>query len=377
MRFHVLGIPHTISDPEWSACAFTTKAMKFCKMMSSEHTVFHYGHELSKVICTEHVTVVDQEIFNEVYGSHDWKHKLFKYDLNDKCYTTFYDNAIKEISKRFQPYDFVLLFWGWGHKKIADGLRDLKLAKIIFVEPGIGYPLGGIDVLNHHVYESYSIMNRHLGWLEKAGKNSAPKCYDVVIPNYFDPNEFEIDTPGDYFVYIGRIVHEKGVYIAIDITKRCGEKLIVAGQGSLDKEYDHVQHIGYVNVEARKKLLKNAKGLFCPSFYNEPFGGIAVEAMMSGVPVITTDWGAFPETVQHGVTGYRCRNMDHFNWAVKNIDKIDRNKCRQWAIDNYSINRIKLMYEEYFSMLIDLYEGGGFYHVSNDRENLDWLIRYT
>ena len=94
---------------------------------------------------------------------------------------------------------------------------------------------------------------------------------------------------------------------------------------------------------------------------------------MSGTPVITTDWGAFPETVIHGVTGYRCRTMDHFLWAVKNIDTIKPKTCREWAIKNYSMERITGMYEEFFHMCKDVHEGKGFYEIHEDRKDLNWL----
>ena len=186
----------------------------------------------------------------------------------------------------------------------------------------------------------------------------------------------------DYFLYIGRIVKRKGVELAAQVTERMGKKLIVAGQGKItdpnegiDLNLPHVEFAGFADVNKRKELMSKAKGVFVPTYYVEPFGGVSIEAMLSGTPVITTDWGVFSETVLQGVTGYRCRTFDHFCWAVENIDKCSPRACHEWAKTNYSMERVSLMYQEYFEMLYDLWDGG-WYTLHPDRKNLDWARRW-
>ena len=89
--------------------------------------------------------------------------------------------------------------------------------------------------------------------------------YEVVIPNYFDPEDFEYcEDKDDYFLFMGRVYEGKGIHIAIETTKLIGAKLIVAGQNSLKScGYDpvppHVTEFGYAGIEDRKKLMSKAK----------------------------------------------------------------------------------------------------------------------
>jgi len=372
MRFHILGLPHTVTSKEYNACAYTQKVWKFGKMMKARgHEIIHYGHEDSDLICDEHVTVLTGDDWRKAYGDYDWRKNFFKYDTNDHAYQTFYANAIKEVGKRKQKNDFILPFWGSGVRPICDAHSDL-----IVVEPGIGY--AGGHWARWKIFESYAIYHAYYG-LHGVGQ-CKQDWYEVVIPNYFDLEDFEFapHEKEDYFLYMGRVYEGKGTHIAIEVAREAGVKLKIAGQNNLasmgfNETPSHVEFIGYADIPTRKRLMSRAKAAFAPSMYVEPFGGVQIEMLLSGTPTITTDWGSFAENNIHGVTGYRCRTFDQFVWAAHNINQIDPYDCRRFSEKNFSLERVSEIYEEYFQMILDVYSGRGWYQRHPERKNLDWL----
>lgn len=391
-RFHLLGLPHIPTNKtDALACAYTQKVIKMAKMLESlGHTVFFYGVETSDVECDEFIQVSTMDVIRRTYGGYDWKKECFRHSIGDEAYQTFNKNAIEEIRKRMSPTDYLLIPWG-GDRPVYDELAtsdpkdDSKL--FMAIEMGIGYE----GTFSHlRVFESYAWLHHVIGI--QAGLDGHGDCngegYDVVIPNYFDKGDFEFcDDKDDYFFFLGRVISRKGVLIAKHVCETIGAKLLVAGQDGKEaingvqimdilKASPNVEYVGFADLEKRKQLLKKAKALFVPTVYIGPFEGVSIEAGFSGTPVITTDFGAFTENIIHGVTGYRCRTIDHFVWAAKNIGNIRPRDCYEFATRNFSLERVRLMYEEYFNMLMDFKTGQGWYELHNNRKELDWLNRY-
>jgi glycosyltransferase involved in cell wall biosynthesis len=373
-RFHLLGLAHLPARWEISTCAYTQKVLKLSRILGAlGHHVTFYGGEDSEVQADEFVQVVSASDRRQCYGDYDWRSEFFRHDGQDAAHQTFNVNAIRAIRERRQPGDFLLCTMGTYQRPIAD--VDYG-AHLWVVEPGIGYE--GIFA-PFRAFESYAWMHYMYG---RTGQLDGG-WYDAVIPNYFDPADFPVvERKSDYALYLGRLIQRKGVEIAAQVTRAAGLRLIVAGQGrlvnaaeALDLQQTHVEFVGSVGPRDRAALLGDAQMLFAPTYYVEPFGGVAVEAQMCGTPVITTDWGAFSETVLHGVTGYRCRTFDEFVWAARNVHRLRPADCRYWALANYSMERIQSMFHEFFSRIADL-ERQGWYELHSERTDLNWLRKY-
>lgn len=372
LRFHLLGLAHLVAHKTNSACAYTQKVVKLASMLKSYgHHVFFYGIEGSEVQCDELIPVSDPDILTQTYGKYDRSKEFYKHDPNDLAHQTFNQNAIRAIEKRKNPYDLLLCPMGNYQRPIADAV------KLLTIESGIGYT--GVFAA-FRVFESYAWMHYVYGLL----KLDDGAWYDAVIPNYFDPADFPFqEQKEDYLIYLGRIISRKGVQVASDVAKATGNQLYIVGQGSLDNPAErlalsaekHIVYLPAVGPEERATLLGKAKAVLMPTYYLEPFGGVNVEAQLCGTPVITSDWGAFPETVLHGVTGFRCRVFEEFCWAVNHIHQLKPANCRAWAVKNYSMDRIGRMYEAYFQRVNRL-KGKGWYESNDSRRELEWLNRY-
>lgn len=385
MKIFVLGNPYTKTSPEYLHEGFTTKVWNFCKMFAYiGHEVIHLGVEGSCPDCSDNIPIVSSEVFEKYIGFDGHKppvHALTeaekaKQEKERAVYTDIYVTNIRKIllDRCNTPYSSVVcVTWGgiqWG------GIQWGAVSKIeqFVVEAGIGYyPL---QKTRFRVFESNAWAHLIYG---KEGSTAGGYWDEAVIPNVTDPNRFTFNKDKqDFFLLMGRMNEDKGIKIAADISAKLGKTLILAGTPGVASEEaakrKHVKFMPNVSEDKRKELMSNAKALFAPTWYPEPFGQVVIEAQVSGTPVICTDWGAFPELVLHGVTGYRCRTMDQFYRAATNIDKIDTQKCRDWAVNNFSLEVVAPLWGSYFDTLANLNKKDGWYSYSG-KTDTGWLSR--
>ena len=169
--------------------------------------------------------------------------------------------------------------------------------------------------------------------------------------------------PGDKLVHYGRIHNDKGTHLAIEVAKKSGMDLIIAGIIQDQDYFDNlvkphvngssIRFIGPVNPEQRDALLKEAYVVLHLNTIPERFGLVMAESMAAGVPVIAMDLGSCREVIADKQTGYLVNNVDEAVEAVAKIDLIDRKKCRQRVEENFTIDKMvagyEKVYEEIFS----------------------------
>jgi glycosyltransferase involved in cell wall biosynthesis len=356
MRFHVVSLPHTNTTEAFSACAYTAKVRNFCRMMKMKgHEVFLYAGAENDAPCDEHICCIFEAARSAAVGNGHYVEASFDYSLPH--WRRFNDRAAKAIRARALPRDFVCVIAGLAHKQIADALPDLMT-----VEFGIGY---GGTFSAYRIWESYAWMHLCYG-AQRANDPTGVDgiWFDAVIPGYFDADKFEFSAEkDDYCLFVGRLTERKGFQIAAEVCQRLGKRLIIAGQGTPPA---YGEYVGVIGPQERSRLMSRARALFVPTIYVEPFGNVAVEAQACGTPVISTDWGAMTETVEHGKTGFRCRTFAEFTAAVTDVAKLDPDYIRRRAIENYSLPVIAEKYDAHFRRLQSLY-GEGWYARETER----------
>jgi glycosyltransferase involved in cell wall biosynthesis len=195
----------------------------------------------------------------------------------------------------------------------------------------------------------------------------------------------------DYLFSIGRITQDKGPDIAIEVARKTGSRLILAGnvqnkendrkffkklKHSIDLVADVAQpftgndyyqdvmkpildsdkqiiYIGEVGSAQKKLWYQHAKATLFPIQWGEPFGLVLIESMACGTPVLAFHKGSVPEIVVHGKTGFVVDSIDHMTEAVKAIHLIDPGDCRQHVKDNFSIASMAGKYSELYQWIVD------------------------
>ncbi|MFH2018528.1 MAG: glycosyltransferase family 4 protein [bacterium] len=195
------------------------------------------------------------------------------------------------------------------------------------------------------VYEKYN-KNSHYISISNSDRNSRLE-YLATVYNGIETEQFNFcPTPGEYLLFFGRIHPDKGTAEAIEISKRSGRPLLIAGiiqdqkyfAEKIEPHLDNrqVTYLGPVGYDRRSELLGQAYALLHPINFAEPFGLSVVEAMCCGTPVIAFKRGAMSELIVHGKTGYLVQDVSEALDVLNQVKQLDRKDCREQVLKKFS-----------------------------------------
>ncbi len=184
--------------------------------------------------------------------------------------------------------------------------------------------------------------------------------YVATVYNGIDLSNLTFrEKPGDKLVFLGRIHPDKGTHLAIDVAKKSGTDLVIAGIIQDPDYFDRyvkphvdgssIQYIGPVDPIQRNALLAQASAVLHLNTIPERFGLVMAESMAAGVPVIAMDLGSCREVIKDRETGFLVSNVEEALQAVRNIPRIDRRKCRRRVEENFTIDCMAARYEEVYA----------------------------
>ncbi|MBD1915043.1 MULTISPECIES: glycosyltransferase family 4 protein [Cyanophyceae] len=210
----------------------------------------------------------------------------------------------------------------------------------------------------------------------EVGLNYIAAIYNAIAIDQFDFYPLPQEPP--YLAYLGRMSEEKGPHLAIEIAKRSGCRLKMAGKIEFEDQTffeqqvaplidgQQIEFLGEVTQPQKKALIGHATATLFPITWPEPFSLGMAESMASGTPVIALAIGSAPELVVDGKTGFLCHSVDDCIDAVAQVHRLSRRACREHVEVNFSVERMVDGYEAVYRQLV----GEGQSRVEGDRVHL-------
>ncbi len=186
--------------------------------------------------------------------------------------------------------------------------------------------------------------------------------YVATVHNGIRLDAFPIrDRKEDFLLFAGRLAPEKGPDTAIEVARRAGRRLVIAGmvepqhegffEARIKPHLDNglVEFVGLLSQPDLVPYLQKAAAVLFLGRWHEPFGLSAVEAQACGTPLIASRRGALPEIIIEGRTGFVVDTADEAVEAVKQLHTIHPAACRANVESRFSDDAMARGYQDVYA----------------------------
>ncbi len=193
-----------------------------------------------------------------------------------------------------------------------------------------------------------------------------PELACEVVHHGLDPERHPLGHgEGDYALFLGRLSPCKAPQVAVAAARAAHVPIRLAGEVHVvdaTPEWKaelgaaladpNVLYVGPVGGERKMQLLGGARALLMPLGWEEPFGLVMIEAMLSGTPVIAFPRGAAPEIVDEGITGFLVDGQAEMAAVLAQLETFDRMACRRRAQARFRSARMVRDYERVYARAV-------------------------
>lgn len=347
MRIHLLAPPNAPTTAEYALDGFAQLTRRAARLfVDLGHDVILYGAEETDAPCQAFVSVLTAAERQRLLAGTPYQRVVQRPE--HPLWMTANVRMIDAIADRKRERDAIVLLGGVAQAPVLQAHPDL-----LDCEYSIGYTA---SVARYRVFQSSAHMHTTYG-IQGLGFG---RWFDTVIPAWFDDQAYPLvpeaaDPP--YVCYVGRLEPNKGIDVACRAAKLAGVALKVVGHGD-PTLVTYGDYLGALEQPPTAKIMGRATALLAPTLYLEPFGSVVAEAALCGTPAITSDFGAFRETVEEGVTGFRCHYLGEFARAIERAASLDRRAIGAWARAHYTAAAVGPQYAAYFQRLELMWQDG-------------------
>jgi glycosyltransferase involved in cell wall biosynthesis len=186
-----------------------------------------------------------------------------------------------------------------------------------------------------------------------------------TIHHGINPDDYRMgDGKRTHFTFLGRIAPVKGTHHAIEVARKTGIPLKIAGEvqpkykGYFEMQVKphidgkFIEYVGEADLAMKNELLGSSLGLLFPIEWDEPFGLVMIEAMACGAPVYALPGGSVAEVVKDGVSGHICQSVDEMVERARNAPQFDFQQVRQYGLQEFSLDRMVQAYADLYAEIL-------------------------